>query len=211
MEKNCNSVTYIIKNYERGLLNGFYHAEHLSSDHPYNPKYICINCAKLVKALNETGYKRPKVTKRCLAKFMPSPSDCESCVCDHIEVTYNDLKRNWLKASYQDQCQFMAFLGSEVAAGIKEDFDNNILKLKHHGSYGSQALKDLELCSYLKKREQRLVCILLGIAGKSISGLGSNIAMVVAIVESVYNLKLNSIMPFRYLNFNTQTLASAIG
>ena len=91
----------------------------------------------------------------------------------------------------------MAYVGKELVQNVKKDFQGNIAKWKQDGQYSDIALKELELNSYLKQREQRLVCFILGIVGKGIVGLDRRISQVVSIVESVYNLTNNSFMPFR--------------
>ena len=62
----------------------------------------------------------------------------------------------------------MAFVGKEVAEKLNENYPRNIATWKPDGNYSDKALIDLEKTSYLKNRERRLVCCVLGIAGKSI-------------------------------------------
>jgi hypothetical protein len=63
-ETDCLKVTYFIANYLSGLKNAFHHGEELAHDHFFNPKYLCDNCAKLVRLFSKQSandVKRQKV------------------------------------------------------------------------------------------------------------------------------------------------------
>ena len=103
--------------------------------------------------LNVTRFKRPKVKKRFLPKFLLSSTDCGACKdCDHAKTSYNDLLRPWSTTSYNNQYQFMAFVGKEVAEKLNEDYQGNIVTWKQDGNYSDKTLIDLEKTSYLKNR-----------------------------------------------------------
>ena len=132
VEKICYLVEYSLDNFEHGFTNVFHHADKLKSDNTLNPRYICINCAKLLKASNVSGYKRLKTEKRFLAKFLDSPSDCSHSNCQHIVTSFEDLKKIWSRASYHNQCQFMVLLAQDIKLKIRTDIESNISQLNIH-------------------------------------------------------------------------------
>ena len=116
----------MIAKFERGLTSAFYHGEKLSSDNKLNPRFVCINCAKLIRSLNASGFKRPKVEKRILPKFVPSSTDGDVAEkSDKEETSYDDLVNAWTTATFETQCKFMVYVGKEVVQDVKEDFQEN--------------------------------------------------------------------------------------
>ena len=139
-----------------------------------------------------------KTEKRFLAKFLESPSDCSYSNCQHNETSFEDLKKTWSSASYQNQCQFMVFLAQDIKTKIRKDIESNISQFKRNGIYCADALGKMGLKRYLKDRESRLVCFLLGLNGKNLDSIGDDLPRYTFLIESFYNIASGSIMPLRY-------------
>ena len=207
--KECLKVQYFIDNYLGALEMAFHHGELLVSDNEKNPKFFCSGCAKHIRGCNtkqkQNQAKRVKMEKRFLITFLPSESDCDIKRCDHLQISISEMKLQWQKASERTQCQMMAFIASDIKGKISEDYANNIEKQKPNGIFLQSMLEDMDPLEYLRCREKRLLTFILGLSGRSLTLLGDQLPKVIGIIDTIYSLSINAVMPFKYNNYRTRT------
>ena len=204
-EKECLKVQFFIKNYLSALEMAFHHGEHLVSDSERNPKFFCGDCAKYIRGcsakLKQNQAKRVKLEKRFLLNFLPSETDCDLKRCDHVEISLSDMKLQWQNASERTQCLMMAFVANEIKSKISEDFNENIEKRKKGGVFEKSMLEEMDPIGYLRCREKRLLTFILSLSGRSLTLLGDQLPKTIGIIDAIYSLSLNAVMPFKYHNY----------
>ena len=125
----------------------------------------------------------------------------------------------WSNYSLPVQAELLVFISKDITKTMKTDFDSNInTDWKENGLYKSSLLENMNLESYLRKRDIRLVSFLLGFLDVPLQHAGDSLPMLLTIVESIYNLVTGSVMPFSfslaiimYKKFNSEQLSNMLG
>jgi hypothetical protein len=135
-----------------------------------------------------------------MKEFVASPSDCQIGKCCHIESGFDKLKSLWNSANETVQCKMLVYIATDIKKKILEDFTKHFQSMKtEDGCYKPDFLENLNLRKYVESREKRLLSFLLGLVGEPLSSVGNKLPKFVSIIESIYNISLGAVMPFRFL------------